>query len=118
MLMGDDADNVKGILRLDGKLCGKSAAYSALKDLNTEADISNFVVSAYKSTNQNVLAEAWCLWLLRHPKDSAFLYLQDCGLTSENLSYVKECARTQWFLKHNERRDVLKGQWAGEVYSV
>ncbi|QQO90790.1 exonuclease [Pseudomonas phage Bertil] len=118
MLMGDEADNVKGIEKLDGKLCGKAAAYLALKDFKTEAELSNFVVSAYRAIGQNVLAEAWMLWLLRSPKDSAYLYLLDCGLTSANLQYVKECAKRHWFMRPNERRDYDKGKWTSEVYTV
>lgn len=105
MLMGDSADNVVGIKKLDGRLCGKDGAYQALKDLNTEAELSNFVVSAYKRSGQNVLAEAWLLWLLRTPKDSAYIYLLDCGLTADNLEYVKACAKAKWFLKHGEVRE-------------
>ena len=118
MLMGDTSDNVKGILKLDGKLCGKDGAYQALVNLNTEAELSNYVVSAYRAIGQNVLAEAWLLWLLRSPTDSAYLYLLDCGLNSSNLTYVKECAKQRWFLKHNERRDFDKGKWTSEVYTV
>ena len=105
MLMGDTADHVKGIRKLDGRLCGKDGAYQALVNLETEAELSNFVVSAYRSIGQNVLAEAWLLWLLRSPKDSAYIYLLDCGLTPENLEYVKACARAKWFLKHGEVRE-------------
>lgn len=118
MLMGDSADNVKGILKLDGKLCGKDGAFQALVNLETEAELSNFVVSAYRAIGQNVLCEAWLLWLLRSPKDSAYLYLLDCGLTPENLAYVKQCAKPGWFLGPNQRRDFDKGKWTSEVYTV
>lgn len=118
MLMGDQADNVQGITRLNGKLCGKDGAYQALVNLNDESALSNYVVSAYRSIGQNVLAEAWLLWLLRSPKDSAYLYLLDCGLTPENLAYVKHCAKPGWFLKPDQRRDYDKGKWTSEVYTV
>lgn len=118
MLMGDTADHVKGITRLNGKLCGKDGAFQALENLNDEASLSNFVVSAYRENNQNVLAEAWLLWLLRHPKDSAYLYLLDCGLTPENLAYVKHCAKPGWFLKPGWTRDIKNKQWSGEPYEL
>ena len=118
MLMGDTADHVKGITRLNGKLCGKDGAYQALANLNDESSLSNYVVSAYREIGQNVLAEAWLLWLLRHPKDSAYLYLLDCGLTAENLSYVKQCALPGWFMKPGQAREIRNKQWYGEVYNV
>ena len=75
MLMGDYADNVQGILTLGGKLCGPAKAYEFLKDLGSEAEAANAVVRAYAEINQNFLAEAECLWLHRHPFDSAFDYI-------------------------------------------
>ena len=75
MLTGDSADNVKGILTLGGKACGPAKAYEFLKDLGSEADAANAVVRAYAEINQNFLAEAECLWLHRHPFDSAFDYI-------------------------------------------
>lgn len=102
MLMGDTADNVQGIQRLYGKLCGPAMAYDALKDLHTLPDIANFVVDAYREINQNVLAEAWLLWLLRHPHDTAWIYLHECGLTQANLDFVMDCAKRKWRLKPGE----------------
>lgn len=116
MLMGDTADHVKGIIRLDGKLCGKDGAFQVLEPLQTEAELSNYVVSAYRRSGQNVLAEAWMLWLLRSPTDSAYIYLLNCGLTSENLAYVKSCAKPGWFLKPGWTRDIKNKQWSGEPY--
>lgn len=75
MLMGDSADNVKGILTLGGKACGPVKAYEFLKGLDSETKAANAVVRAYAEINQNFLAEAECLWLHRHPFDSAFDYI-------------------------------------------
>lgn len=75
MLMGDSADNVKGIDKLNGKSCGPAAAYKFLEYLDSEAEAANAVVAAYAEINQNFLAEAECLWLHRHPFDSAFDYI-------------------------------------------
>lgn len=99
MLMGDTADNVKGILELNGRLCGPAAAFDALQHCKTEADAANFVVDAYRKINQNVLAEAWCLWLLRWDGDTAYKYLLNCGLDSTNLAFVQDCAQRAWFVK-------------------
>lgn len=75
MLMGDSADNVKGILTLGGKVCGPAKTYEFLKDLDSESKAANAVVRAYAEINQNFLAEAECLWLHRHPFDSALDYI-------------------------------------------
>jgi hypothetical protein len=75
MLMGDSADNVKGIIKLDGKSCGPAGAYKFLEEFNTEREAANAVVAAYAKINQNFLAEAECLWLRRSRDDSAFKYI-------------------------------------------
>lgn len=80
MLMGDAADNVQGITRLHGKLCGPVAAFNALKGTTSEYDAAEFIVGAYIEAKQNVLAEAECLWLRRSTDDSAYLYLKELGL--------------------------------------
>lgn len=103
MLMGDTADNVQGIQKLSGKLCGPAMAYDALADIHTLPDIANFVVDSYRAINQNVLAEAWLLWLLRHPHDTAWIYLHECGLTQTNLDFVMDCAKRKWRLKPGEQ---------------
>lgn len=80
MLMGDAADNVQGIIRLNGKLCGAVGAYNALKDIKSETEAATFVLCAYIAANQNPLAEAECLWLRRSLSDSAYAYLSELGL--------------------------------------
>lgn len=75
MLMGDSADNVKGIITLNGKSCGPAKAYEFLKDFTDSTNAARAVVQAYAETNQNFLAEAECLWLRRSPTDSAFNYI-------------------------------------------
>lgn len=75
MLMGDSADNVKGILKLNDKNCGPKGAYDFLSEFKTEAEAANAVVRAYAEINQNFLAEAECLWLRRSADDSAFKYI-------------------------------------------
>ena len=75
LLMGDSADNVKGILTLNGKSCGPAKAFDLLKGLSDETKAADVVVRAYAEINQNFLAEAECLWLRRSPDDSAFKYI-------------------------------------------
>ncbi|WMX18803.1 exonuclease [Escherichia phage vB_EcoP_PAS7] len=75
MLMGDTADNVKGIQTLNGKSCGPAKAYEFLKDFTDSTNSARAVVLAYAEINQNFLAEAECLWLHRNKDDSAFKYI-------------------------------------------
>ena len=77
MLMGDAADNVKGISKYDGSLCGPAKAYALLKDVSNETEAANMVCKAYARANQNVLAEAECLWLRRYEDDSAYAYFME-----------------------------------------
>ena len=80
MLMGDQADNVQGIIRLNGKLCGAVGAYNALEGITSESDAAEFVLRAYIAAKQNPLAEAECLWLRRSLLDDAHAYLSELGL--------------------------------------
>ena len=86
MLMGDTADNVQGIIRLNGKLCGAVGAWNALKDITSESDAAEFILRAYIAAKQNPLAEAECLWLHRSFQDSAYAYLSELGLP-DNLQH-------------------------------
>lgn len=107
MLMGDSADNVQGIQRLDGKLCGPAGAYAALKDVHTLGDIGNLVVDAYRKIDQNVLAEAYLLWLLRHPHENVLHYLlsDELGLSSENRTFVHDCSTRVWHKQHPDYKE-------------
>ena len=80
MLMGDSADNVKGILRYRGALCGPAAAWEALRNVQTEDEAANLVLRAYADIGQDFLAEAQCLWLRRSLDDCAFKYLSELDL--------------------------------------
>jgi DNA polymerase-1 len=80
MLMGDTADNVQGIIRLNGKLCGAVGAYNALEGITSESDVAEFVIRAYLAAKQNPLAEAECLWLRRSLDDTGYAYLRELGL--------------------------------------
>lgn len=99
MLMGDTADNVQGIKRLDGKLCGPAATWTALQPferLDIHA-VANYVIGAYKEIDQNPLPEATLLWLLRWKDDSALKYIESLALTEENRRYIHECNQRIWY---------------------
>jgi hypothetical protein len=99
MLMGDTADNIAGLTRLDGALCGPVAAFRALDKLESEAEVANFVIDAYRRNNQNPYPEAYLLWLLRSESDSFHHYLSACDLSPENRLYSQQqCARTDWWV--------------------
>lgn len=80
MLMGDQADNVQGIIKLNGRLCGAVGAHNALEDITSESDAAEYILRAYIEARQNPLAEAECLWLRRSLDDSAHAYLSELGL--------------------------------------
>lgn len=70
MLQGDTADNIKGLPKLDGKLCGPAAAEKYLADFPEERDAWSAVYSAYwrydKEIGPALFAEnAALLWLRR-----------------------------------------------------
>lgn len=75
MLAGDDADNIKGIRTLNGKLCGPAAAYALINPITNEQEAAECVVRAYAAINQDVLAEAEALFLRRNESDSAYEYM-------------------------------------------
>lgn len=77
MLAGDEADNIKGIQTLRGKLCGKRGAYDAIAPLDSAEEAAELVVGAYAAIQQDVLAEAEALFLRRSEHDSAYAYFMD-----------------------------------------
>lgn len=99
MLMGDQADNVQGILRYGGKKCGPAGAYKALQDVRSIDEAANVVISAYREIDQNPLPEGWLLWLLRWPGDTFWAYLEGLALADENKRFLLDCASREWFLK-------------------
>lgn len=80
MLMGDTADHVKGILKLNGKLCGPAGAIDFLTPIEDESEAANKILWAYAKTQQQFLPEAECLWLRRHGEDSAYNYIRSLDL--------------------------------------
>lgn len=80
MLMGDKADRVRGLEKLDGKLVGEAAALRFIMPIQDESEAANAVLQAYARNKQNPLAEAECLWLRRSHLDSAHRYLSELDL--------------------------------------
>lgn len=102
MLMGDTADNVKGILKYDGKLCGPAAAYAALDGIDNESHACNLVLNGYRSINQNPIPEAEALWLTRCVGDNAVGYIWSLDLTEQNRNFVLDCYNRKWKLTDEE----------------
>lgn len=102
MLTGDSADNVKGIQRLKGKLCGPQGAYDFLKGITCRDDVANRVIQQYREIEQNVVAEAVMLHLLRGPRDSAGDYLLSFDLLPENRQFVQHCIETLQYVPQED----------------
>jgi len=96
MLMGDTADNVQGIRRWYGKLCGPAKAYDVLHECKTESEAANTVLDAYRFGEQNPLPEAHCLWLLRTSTDTAEGYIWSLDLSTENREFIQHCFNLEW----------------------
>ena len=96
MLMGDTADNVKGILTLNRKQCGPKGAFDFLNEIDNENDAANLVLDAYHQINQNPLPEAAALWLLRAPHDTAPGYIWSLDLHQRNRDFIADCFNRKW----------------------
>lgn len=106
MLMGDAADNVKGILKWDGKLCGYSGALKALEHIDCEHEAVNVVLDGYRAIDQNPVPEAEAMWLLRHRDDNSYKYFTEHELTSENLAFLNDCwYNRKWKMTQQEYDD-------------
>lgn len=103
LLMGDSADNIKGIERYAGKLCGAVVTYKTLSGAATEADAANLVLDGYRAIGQNVVPEAECLWLSRVAGDSAQNYFRELDLSPENRAYLEGCLARKWYMSGAEK---------------
>lgn len=103
MLMGDTADNVKGIIKYHGKLCGESLTYDVLNPVTDESEAANVVIGAYKAIDQNPIPEAEAMWLLRSVTDNSYKYISSLELTPSNRDYLDECYyERKWRLDEND----------------
>ena len=98
MLMGDTADNVQGVARYNGKLCGAVGAFDVLKDVRCIHDAANIVLDAYREINQNAVAEGWLLWLTRWHKDNVIQYMRELNLTPANRDFIEDCVLRDWVI--------------------
>ena len=96
MLAGDKADNVQGIQKYLGKLCGDVGAYNALASIRCEHEAANLVLSGYMDIDQNPLPEAAALWLLRAPNDTAEGYIASLNLNNDVRSFINDCYQREW----------------------
>lgn len=102
-LMGDTADNVKGLLKLEGKLCGFAGTLAYLNPITCEHEAVNAVLDAYRKIDQNIAPEAEAMWLLRNPDDSAYKYFTESELTTENKAFLDDCYfNRKWKLTQEE----------------
>lgn len=88
MLMGDSADNVKGIIQYNRSNCGPVAAWDILKNVHDESQAANLVLRAYSVIQQDPLAEAQCLWLRRSDDDCAYKYLCELDLDTDIRAWI------------------------------
>ena len=103
MLMGDTADGVKGILKLDGKLCGQAGALAALEHIQCEHEAVNLVLDGYRMIDQNPLGESEAMWLLRNRDDNSYKYFTENELTTENKHFLDDCYfNRKWRLTQEE----------------
>ena len=98
MLMGDTADNIQGVLRYRGKLCGPGVAYEALRDAKDIDEAANIVIDAYRAIDQNPIPEGYLLWLQRWPGDHVVTYFNSVGLSDENRRFIYECYHREWYI--------------------
>ena len=106
MLMGDAADNVRGLALYQGKPIGAVTAYqvlSACKD--DESAVANEVLDLYAQIDQNPLPEGWLMWLLRTPDDNFWRYVTSLKLRPDIREYLQYCLQKKWFNTHEDEHD-------------
>jgi hypothetical protein len=96
MLMGDQADHVRGLLKLGNSKVGPALAYETLRHTQSEQEAANVVLDAYRAINQNPLPEGWMLWLLRTHDDTVLRYLRGLALTDENAAFIDRMDNEDW----------------------
>lgn len=97
MLMGDTADNVSGLQRYKKGLVGPAKTFELLGKLETENEVANFVIDAYRDIDQNPLPEGWLMWLLRWRGDNFWNYVTSLELSQDNRDFLNDCVRREWF---------------------
>ena len=109
MFMGDSADNVKGILKYNGKLCSAAGTMLALEHINCEHDAVNLVLDGYREIDQNPIPEGAAMWLLRTLEDNVYKYFTSNELTTENKQFLDDCYfNRKWVLTQEEYDELYK----------
>ena len=105
-LMGDTADNVKGILKLGGRPCGEAGAVLALQDITCPHEAVNLVLGGYREIDQNIAPEAEAMWLLRWKGDDSYKLFNEYELTTENRQFLDDCYFNRtWKMSQEEYDD-------------
>lgn len=104
MLMGDGADNIKGLEKLNGKLCGAVGTHAYLDAAGTEDDAANLVLDGYRAHGQNFLPEAECLWLTRMDGDTAAGYIASLNLSAQNREFLTQCFNQKYKMTEDEHK--------------
>jgi hypothetical protein len=113
MLMGDAADGVKGLLKLNGKLCGYAGTLAALEHIECEHDAVNTVLDGYRVLDQNPIPESEAMWLLRHRDDNSYKYFTEQELTTENQQFLDDCwFNRKWALTQEDYDDMTEEHYA------
>lgn len=117
MLMGDGADNIKGITKANGKLCGPAATFELLRvflipqsdsltphpviPTITEQDMARYVLRLYMENGQNPWPEAWLLWLYPADGYNFHRHLHNLGLLDDSDLgvWLKQQLSLKWFNK-------------------
>lgn len=99
MLMGDIADNIKGLLKYNGKDTGPATAFEILDPIKDINEIANTVIDAYRAINQNPIPEGWLLWLLRSHDDSFWRYCHELQWSPVNWDFLTDCINRDWYEK-------------------
>lgn len=102
MMMGDNADNIAGLLRYKSAKCGPVAAFEALDPLKDIHEVANTVITGYRYIDQNPIPEGWLLWMLRFPGDSFWRYCQEIDWTAHNKEFLRSCMARSWYRKSDE----------------
>ena len=91
MLMGDTADNVKGLITLNGKSIGEAGTFAYLDPIKDPDEAVNAVIDGYRAIEQNVIAEGQALWLLRNEDDHVYKFFSEHNLTEVNKDFLNVC---------------------------
>lgn len=109
MLMGDHADNIKGITKVAGKLCGPARTVELLEQFigtASELRVAMFVLRLYMENKQNPWPEAWLLWLYPRPGYTFKHHLKALGMLDRATSADTELTdwlNAQWLTDWFER---------------